>query len=73
MGGYPLAIWGWGYPASLVVVILHVFAHVGRHVARVAPWTIIVTLRGPYVRPLATALCAAIEVSKGHEALLGGK
>jgi hypothetical protein len=73
MGAYPLAIWGWGYPASLVVVILHVFTHVGRHVSRITPWTIIVTLCGPYVGPLATTFCAAVEVSKEHEALLVAK
>jgi hypothetical protein len=46
------------------VVLLHGFTLKGRHAASLAPRTIIVALCGPYIRPLAAAFGAAVEVSK---------
>src|SRR2546430_17517217 len=50
----------------VIVALLHVFAHVRRHVAGTAPRTIIVAFRRPYVRPLAGTFCAAGVISEIH-------
>ena len=49
---------------TLLIIVLHVFALVWRHVPRTAVWAVVVALRRPFVGPLVTAALAAIEVAK---------